>query len=112
MPLLRRLLRTTGARVVMFGAAVALAFQIWVAIEAPQKLDPAIEGSLDERGQTNLDVELGFPPERFHILHLQEHGRIRQTSGNVVELRSVSYESAQRLARTYWIEEIRLHEGG
>lgn len=111
MPLLRKLLTTTGARMLMIGVLLAVSYQVWLTAQAGGKLDAAIESSVDARGQVNLEVELGFPPERFHILHLQDHGRIRRTDGNVVELRSVSLDSTQQLARTYWIREIRVHEG-
>jgi hypothetical protein len=50
---------------------------------------------------------LGFEPERFHVLELQEYGRVRGTDGTVLHLRSVSPAGVDEMARKYWIDEIR-----
>jgi hypothetical protein len=54
-----------------------------------------------------VDVVLGFPPERFHTLELQEYGRVRGTTENVLHLRSVTQDGVDAMARKYWIKEIR-----
>ncbi len=49
---------------------------------------------------------LGFPPERFHVLQLQDYGRIRGTEGNVLHLRGVTQADIDEMARKYWIKQI------
>jgi hypothetical protein len=55
---------------------------------------------------------LDFPPERYHVLELQKHGRIAGTTDNVVHLRSVSPAGVDALAREYWIEALTAPRGG
>jgi hypothetical protein len=107
MTLLRRALSTTGAKVLLFTGLLILAFQAWVLLEAPAKIDEGLAATANQRGQVAAEVELDFPPERFHILHLQDYGRIRRTAGNVVEMRGLTMEDARTLSRTFWVRAIR-----
>lgn len=107
MHLLRRFLASTGGRTVIIAALLVSLYQGWLTIQAPGKIDPAVWDGIDRRGRVSIEVEFGFAPERFHILHLQEIGRIRRTRGSVVEVRSVEVRSVGELARNYWVKEIR-----
>lgn len=107
MTLLRRALSTSGAKVVLVTGLLILAFQAWVLVQAPAKIDDGLAATANQRGQVAAEVELDFPPERFHILHLQDYGRIRRTSGNVVEMRGLTMDDVRTLSKTVWIRAIR-----
>jgi hypothetical protein len=107
MRLVRSFLRSTGGRTVVLVSAFIIGYQGWLTAQASGKVDPDVAYAVDARGQIDLEVELAFPPERFHILYLQKHGRIRRTVGNVVEVHSVKYGAIGDFARNYWIRSIR-----
>lgn len=110
MSLARRLLRSTRAKVVIVALLGTAAFQIWLMLAAPGKLSPAID---DDRRRVDVLVTLAFPPERFHIQKLQEHGRVSGTSGNSVQVRGVNRAALTSLARPYWVVEVGpLEQGG
>lgn len=87
------------------------AYQIWLTVQASGKAGPGVGEVRDERGRFSVDVELGFAPERYHILQLQKHGRIAGTDGHVVHLRSVAPAGVDALARWYWVDSIEAPEG-
>lgn len=55
----------------------------------------------------NLEIALGFAPEQFHFLYLQEFGRMAGAGDAFIRLRGVSVQSATRLAKHYWVADIR-----
>lgn len=108
MNLARNILKSPGGKAVLLVLFGYLAFQGWLAVTAPAKLEAGLSQNTDQLGRVNVVVELNFPPERFHILTLQEYGRVTGTSGNQVQMRRVPLENVDRLARTYWVREITL----
>jgi len=110
MSLLRRLLRSTKGKVALAVLLGTLAFQVWLTLAAPGKIAPGIE---EDRRRVDVLVTLAFPPERFHIQKLQEHGRVSGTSGNSVQLRGVNRAALTSVARPYWVVEVApLEQGG
>ncbi len=107
MRLARRFLASTGGRFVVILAVGIIGFQIWTAVQAPAKLDDDVGTAFDRRGRTSVEVELRFAPERYHILAIQEHGRISATEGSVVEVRGITMDGVHEIARYYWVKEIR-----
>jgi hypothetical protein len=94
-------------------AAVVLAvllYQGWLSLQAVGKAEPGVGENPDERGRFPVDVVLGFAPERYHILRLQDHGRIAGTDGTTVHLRGVSPAGVDALAREYWIDALAVPE--
>jgi len=85
---------------------LVLAYQVWLGVQAAGKVGPDVGDERDARGRFAVDVELDFPPERYHILELQKHGRIAGTTGKTVHLRSVSPAGVDALAHQYWIARI------
>lgn len=106
MALLRRLLRTAGARTLLGIVSIYAIWQVFVTIQAPLKIDDAVASTVDQRGRVDVSVKLGFPPVRYHILVIQDYGRISRTSGETVEVRSVELEDVRELARFYWVDSI------
>ena len=110
MNLARRLLGSTRGKVAVAVLLATAAFQIWLSVAAPGKIQAGIE---EDRRRVDVRVTLAFPPERFHIQKLQEHGRVSGTSGNSVQVRGVNRAKLTSLARPYWVIEVApLEQGG
>src|SRR5699024_5785163 len=107
----RRVLRSRLVKTLAVIAVLVIAWQVYVAVSAPGKIDPRVASEVDEGQPLRVRVELGFPPERFHTLRLQEYGHIMGVHGDTVSLRSVRPSSIGALARVYWIERIEPVEG-
>lgn len=105
--IVRRVLGTVGGRTLVTLLVLVVAYQMWIAFGALGKVADGVGEGADLRGRFAVDVVLGFPPERFHILDLQEYGRVRGTTGNVLHLHLVTQDGVDAIARKYWIEEIR-----
>ena len=105
--ILRKVLGTVGGRTLAVLLLLILIYQAWISVTALDKVADGVGDNPDARGRFAVDVELGFPPERFHTLELQEYGRVRGTTGNVLHLRSVTQDGIDAMARKYWIKEIR-----
>lgn len=99
----RSLARSPRVRVVLAVLACWLAFQIWLTLAAPGKVSPELEGSA---GRVNVQVELPFAPERFHVLAVQRYGRIAGADEHAINLRGVRVSDLTSLARPYWIKKI------
>lgn len=100
------LLRSKVARPILVLVALIVVYQVWLTLQAAGKVADDVGNDPDPNGRFEVDVHLGFAPERFHILKLQDHGRIAGSDGDVVHLRSVSPAGVEALARWYWVEEI------
>ncbi|WP_017590735.1 hypothetical protein [Nocardiopsis ganjiahuensis] len=85
---------------------LVLLYQGWLSVQAVGKAEPGLGDAPDERGRFDVDVVLGFPPERYHFLRLQDHGRVAGTTETTVHLRGVSPAGAEALAREYWIDSL------
>ncbi|GAA3963173.1 hypothetical protein GCM10023085_52260 [Actinomadura viridis] len=102
-----RALRNAPLRRLLIVVLIVAAYQGWLSVQAVGKADPGVGARPDPQGRFPVDVVLGFPPERYHMLQLQKHGRLRGTEGTVVHLRSVSPAGVDALARMYWVKSIR-----
>lgn len=90
-------------RIVLSGLTAFVLFQAWLTIMAPGKIT---EGFDSRRSRQNLLVTLSFPPERFHVLFFQRHGRVSGTDGNTIEVRGVPQTEMTRVARPYWVRRV------
>ncbi|WP_242902428.1 hypothetical protein [Actinomadura terrae] len=108
----RRAAKSPALRKIAVVIAIVLAYQLWLVVQAHGKVGPGVGAERDGRGRFAVDVELGFAPERFHILRLQKHGRIAGTDGHVVHLRGVAPAGVDALAREYWIKHIEVPKRG
>jgi hypothetical protein len=99
-----RILRNAPLRRIAVVVLLVLLYQGWLGVQAIGKAAPGVGADPDERGRFPVDVVLDFPPERYHVLELQKHGRIAGTTGDIVHLRAVSPAGVDALAREYWIE--------
>ncbi|WP_370138754.1 MULTISPECIES: hypothetical protein [unclassified Bradyrhizobium] len=95
----------------MLGAIAAWAlFQLWLTIAAPSKISPELKGTSE---RVNVQVELPFMPERFHVLAFQQYGRVSGTDEHSIELRGVKRTDLNAVARPYWVTAVGpIKEGG
>ncbi|MDF0518889.1 hypothetical protein P0R31_16775 [Bradyrhizobium yuanmingense] len=95
----------------MIGAVAAWAlFQLWLTITAPGKISPELTGTSEK---VNVQIELPFTPERFHVLAFQQYGRVSGTDEHSIELRGVKRTDLNAVARPYWVTAVGpIKEGG
>jgi hypothetical protein len=106
MRFVRSAVRSEAGRTLLTVLALYLVWLLWASVQARAKIDDEVFELVDARGRVNVELELRFSPERFHILVIQDHGRIRRTIGNVVHAR-IEPDELRRLARRHWIVEVR-----
>lgn len=112
MPLLRRLLSSVGARTVIAVLLLWAGYQGWMLFEAPGRIEPGLIERAEREDAVNIVVRLAFPPERFHVLKIQDVGRVGRVRGDTVEVHDVDAEGIRKLARSYyWIAMINSSEG-
>lgn len=110
MTILRAVLASGRGRLVLALVAAYLAFQGWLTLSAPGKVEPALKAA---GPRVNVLVTLPFPPERFHVLALQRYGRVSGTEDNSVEVRGVRTTDLNAVARPYWVRRVGpMEEGG
>jgi hypothetical protein len=95
--------RSTRARVVLGVIAAWALFQLWLTLAAPGKISPELAGTSEK---VNVQIELPFTPERFHILAFQPYGRVSGTDGHTIELRGVKRTDLNAVARPYWVSAV------
>jgi hypothetical protein len=75
----------------------------WLYTTADAKIAP---GLLLGSGPKDVTVQLRFPPAKFHMLLLQELGRIQSVDGSTVHLLDVPPARIRAFARHYWVAAI------
>ena len=110
--LLRFLLRTTTGRALVVLVTFAVAWNLWLTLQAGPKLEPSVREAAASGEPQDVFVVLNFPPERFHTLIMQRYGRVAQSSDDGIDLRGVKSDDLFRLARYYWVREVRPAEAG
>lgn len=90
--------------------AVVAASQMYSAWHAATLISPELDAALREHGRADVEAVLPFPPEKFHLLYLQERGRVVGIEGGLVLMTDVAAPEARRLAGEYWVTELRLSE--
>jgi hypothetical protein len=101
---LRALAASRKGRILAAAAGSYLLWQAWLSVRAPAKVAPALRAA----GSARVDVliTLPFPPERFHVLAFQKHGRVSGTQGRQIELRGVRRADLASVARPYWVKSV------
>ena len=104
------IMRSNKARFVLGVIAAWLVFQLWLTAMAPGKVSPALAGSSPK---VNIQIELPFTPERFHLLAFQEYGRVAGADDRSIALRGVNRTDLNAVARPYWVTSVGpIKEGG
>lgn len=110
MSLMSEALRSTKGRVVLGVIAAWLAFQLWLTLTAPGKIAPELAGTSP---RVNIQIELPFTPERFHVQAFQQYGRVAGADDHSIALRGVKRTDLNAVARPYWVTSVGpMKEGG
>ncbi|MBB4395020.1 MULTISPECIES: hypothetical protein [unclassified Bradyrhizobium] len=103
-------LRSPKGRIVLGTIAAWALFQLWLTVAAPGKISPELTGTSEK---VNVQIELPFTPERFHVLAFQQYGRVSGTDEHSIELRGVKRTDLNAVARPYWVTAVGpIKEGG
>ncbi|SCB54237.1 hypothetical protein GA0061098_102467 [Bradyrhizobium shewense] len=103
-------LRSSKGRIVLGAIAAWALFQLWLTVAAPGKISPELTGTSEK---VNVQIELPFTPERFHVLAFQQYGRVSGTDEHSIELRGVKRTDLNAVARPYWVTAVGpIKEGG
>jgi hypothetical protein len=54
----------------------------------------------------NVQVILPFTPDRFHVMAMQQFGRVSGTEETSIEVRGVKQDDLSSLARPFWVKRI------
>lgn len=104
------IMRSNKARFVLGVIAAWLLFQLWLTVTAPGKVSPELAGTSPK---VNIQVELPFTPERFHLLAFQQYGRVAGADDRSIALRGVNRTDLNAVARPYWVTSVGpIKEGG
>ncbi len=110
MSLASEVLRSTKGRVVLGVIAVWAGFQLWLTLAAPGKISPELAGTSP---RVNIQIELPFAPERFHVQAFQQYGRVAGADDHSIALRGVKRTDLNAVARPYWVTSVGpIKEGG
>jgi hypothetical protein len=100
----RALIRSPKGRVFLAALACYGAWQGWLQLVAPGKIDARVPRT--GRDPVDVVVTLPFPPERFHVLAFQQFGRVSGTADHEIELRGVRPSDLRGVARPYWVRRV------
>jgi hypothetical protein len=103
-------LRSNKGRFIVGVVAAWLGFQLWLTLAAPTKISPVLAGTSEK---VNIQIDLPFTPERFHVLAFQQYGRVSGADDHSIELRGVKRTDLNAVARPYWVTSVGpMKEGG
>jgi hypothetical protein len=110
MSLAAEIAKSSKARFILGVVAAWLLFQLWLTLAAPAKISAGLEGTSP---RVNVQIELPFTPERFHVLAFQQYGRVSGADDHSIELRGVKRTDLNAVARPYWVTSVGpIKEGG
>jgi hypothetical protein len=104
--LLRAAVRHRSVMFLLAAAVVWGGWELFLAVTAPGRIDPALQPSLRERAPVAVSITLGFAPENFHIRLFQSYGVVSGVRGTTVLVNRVSPDDLRRIARYYWVRRI------
>jgi hypothetical protein len=100
------LLRHRSVVFLLVVAATWFSWDLFLALTAPGRIDPALQPALRDRAPVAVAITLGFAPENFHIRLFQSYGIVSGVRGNTVLVNRVSPDGLRRIARYYWVQRI------
>jgi hypothetical protein len=72
-------------------------------VSASSKVDASLR---DGKNKVNVQVVLPFTPDRFHVMAMQQFGRVSGTEDTSIEVRGVKRDDLSSLARPFWVKRI------
>jgi hypothetical protein len=90
-------------KIVIAGLILYAFWQIYLGISANGKVDASLR---DGKNKVNVQVVLPFTPDRFHVMAMQQFGRVSGTEDTSIEVRGVKRDDLSSLARPFWVKRI------
>jgi len=95
--------QSTQGRIVFAGILLYAVWQMYLGGSAPGKVAEILR---EGKGKVNVQVVLPFTPDRFHVIAMQQFGRVSGTEDTSIEVRGVKRDDLSGLARPFWVKSI------
>jgi hypothetical protein len=95
--------QSNRGRIVLTGLFLYVIWQIYLGFSASGKVDAILR---DGKNKVNVQVILPFTPDRFHVMAMQQFGRVSGTEDTSIEVRGVKRDDLSSLARPFWVKRI------
>jgi hypothetical protein len=95
--------QSSRGRIVIVSVLLFAVWQIYLEIAASGKVDASLR---DGKNKVNVQVVLPFTPDRFHVMAMQQFGRVSGTEDTSIEVRGVKRDDLSSLARPFWVKRI------
>jgi len=95
--------QSAQGRIVFACVLLYAVWQIHLGVSAPGKVADVLR---EGKGKVNVQVILPFAPDRFHVMAMQQFGRVSGTEETSIEVRGVKRDDLSSLARPFWVKRI------
>ena len=95
--------QSSQGRIVFVCVLLYAVLQIHLGISASGKVAESLR---EGKGKVNVQVVLPFTPDRFHVIAMQQFGRVSGTEDTSIEVRGVKRDDLSGLARPFWVKSI------
>jgi hypothetical protein len=103
MKLLHSIWQSNRGKLVIAILFLSAIWQVYLGLAATGKVDPSLR---DGKNKVNVQVVLPFTPDRFHVMAMQQFGRVSGTEDTSIEVRGVKRDDLSSLARPFWVKRI------
>ena len=95
--------QSNRGKIVIAGLFLFACWQIYLGFSATGKVDASLR---EGKNKVNVQVILPFTPDRFHVMAMQQFGRVSGTEDTSIEVRGVKRDDLSSLARPFWVKRI------
>jgi len=103
MTLMHSIVQSKRGKTVLAGLFLYAFWQLYLGFSASGKVDASLR---DGKSKVNVQVILPFTPDRFHVMAMQQFGRVSGTEDTSIEVRGVKRDDLSSLARPFWVKRI------
>jgi hypothetical protein len=103
MKLMHSIVQSKRGKTVLAGLFLYVVWQLYLGFSASGKVDASLR---DGKTKVNVQVILPFTPDRFHVMAMQQFGRVSGTEDTSIEVRGVKRDDLSSLARPFWVKRI------
>ena len=103
MKLMHSIVQSNRGKTVLAGLFLYIVWQLYLVFSASGKVDASLR---DGKTKVNVQVILPFTPDRFHVMAMQQFGRVSGTEDTSIEVRGVKRDDLSSLARPFWVKRI------
>jgi hypothetical protein len=103
MKLMHLIVQSNRGKTVLAGLFLYIVWQLYLGFSASGKVDASLR---DGKTKVNVQVILPFTPDRFHVMAMQQFGRVSGTEDTSIEVRGVKRDDLSSLARPFWVKRI------